>query len=1081
MKSAMLLVAVVLAGARLHAQQPPAERIRSLAMRGETATLIDAVRDYPDDSRDVVRLLLIEAGRARAAMADSALVVARRVGSAYAAAWEDSFPLAQVTRFARMDARLRVAKLASDSVRRAGNAAQGRAGIESALRLWREALRRSTTIDDTAGIAAALGNIGAGMYRLAELDSAEALLLRARSLAESVGDRRTALNAVNALGSVAKDRGDLRRAQMMYASALDLRSRIGDMRGTAADHNNLGLLSAELGEIEDARSHYEEALAVARRHAHDEAAAAALLNLGNAASIEGEYAEAARRYGEALAIYRASADDADAGLVLHNLGLLALRRGDYSTARARLNEALAIFGRVGTTADLVLVRRDLASVAAAAGDLSGAATHLQRAEQLLRGEANAELVAGVALARADLAAQLNSYPEAERQYARADVWYRRAGMAIEQAEAQQGLAMLLSERRQYARAVTALRSAARMQAASGDRRPAALTLLMIGHVLHRQGDLAGARGALERATDSLRALGDPVGEAAALGALGDLELESGKPLAAETLYRRGLSRLTKRPATTVSWQLHAGLGGVLEARGSLADAATELRAAVEEIERVAGTLTLEERRAAFLADKWDVYARLALVEHARGEPAAAFAASERMRARQMLDLLARGRVATPVAQDSALVEREQDLRRRIAELTQRLEVEERTGTARRGPDLADDPGTEPGIVREALARAQEQYAQLLLEVREEASSYGGIVRGDVSSWREVAGRLAKGEVMLEYLVGDSSTVVFAITKDSLRTVQIDVGRRTLESLVDFVRGTMARPAAAASSARAPWRAPLHRLHEYLIGPVESAGLLAGAQRLIIVPHAELHYLPFAALIRRAPREEFLIERYDIGYTPSASVWLRLGERATPRTAGVLALAPRSAALPGSREEVDAIRSLYGRDATVLVNAAATEAAFRVAASRYAVVHLATYGVLNKHNPLFSYVALNPDSDVDGRLEVHEVFGLALNARLLVLSACQTALASGLISDVPAGDDWVGLVRAFLGVGAANVIATLWPVEDRATAQVMERLYRRLRAGEAEVPALSAAQRESLRAAATADPFYWAGFVLVGGR
>ena len=124
------------------------------------------------------------------------------------------------------------------------------------------------------------------MYRRAELDSAEALLNRARSLAESVGDRRTALNAVNALGSVAKDRGDLRRAQVLYASALDLRSRIGDMRGTAADHNNLGLLSAELGEIEDARSHYEEALAVARRHAHDEAAATALLNLGNAASIE---------------------------------------------------------------------------------------------------------------------------------------------------------------------------------------------------------------------------------------------------------------------------------------------------------------------------------------------------------------------------------------------------------------------------------------------------------------------------------------------------------------------------------------------------------------------------------------------------------------------------------------------------------------------------------------------------------------------------------------------------------------------------------------------------------------------------
>jgi CHAT domain-containing protein/Tfp pilus assembly protein PilF len=1065
----------------LHAQQPPTERIRVLALRDDGASLIGAVRDYPDDSREVVRLLLIEAGRRRPESADSVLTLARRVGSAYATAWEDSFPLTQVTRFARMNARERATKLASDSVRRAGNAAQGRGGVDAALTLWREALRRSTAIRDTAGMAAALGNVGAGMYRLSELDSAEALLDRARTLAEVVGDRRTAVNALNTLGSVAKDRGDLRRAQVMYSRALDLRSRIGDMRGAAADHNNLGLLSAELGEIDDARTHYEEALSLSRRHGHDEPAAAALLNIGNAAGMEGEYVEAARRYGEALAIYRTSGNEADAALVLHNLGLLALRRGDYATAKARLTEALAVFRRVGTAADMVLVRRDLASVAAAAGDLRGASAQLQRAEQLVRGDRDPELVAGVALARADLAVQLNSFAEAERQYARAERLYRRAGNSIEQAEAQQGLAMLLGERRQYTRALATLRAAARTQSSSGDRRPAALTLLMIGHIQHRQGDLAGARRTLEQATDSLRALGDAVGEASALSTLGDLELDAGRPLAAEALYRRGLSRLTRRPATTVSWQLHAGLGRVLQGRGAFADAAAEFRASVDDIERVAATLTLEERRAAFLADKWDVYGYLALVERARGDSAAAFAASERMRARQMLDLLARGRVTRPVAMDSALVEREQDLRRRIAELTQRLEVEESTVSARRGAELTDDPGAEPGVAREALARAQEQYTQLLLEMREDASSYGPIVRGDVASWRDVARRLSDGEVMLEYLVADSSTVVFVVTRDSLRLVDLDVGRRTLESLVDFARGTITRPKATIPSARAAWRVPLRRLHEHLIAPLERAGVLSRAQRLIIVPHAELHYLPFAALIRRGARDEFLVERYDIGYAPSASVWMRLGERLAPRSDAVLALAPRSGALPGSRAEVEAIRALYGRQATVLMDGTASEAAFRTAVPRYGVVHLATYGVLNKHNPLFSYVALNPSGDVDGRLEVHEVFGLELNARLLVLSACQTALASGLVSDVPAGDDWVGLVRAFLSVGASNVIATLWPVEDRATARVMERLYRRMRAGDAEVSALSKAQREALRDEATADPFFWAGFVLVGGR
>jgi CHAT domain-containing protein len=242
----------------------------------------------------------------------------------------------------------------------------------------------------------------------------------------------------------------------------------------------------------------------------------------------------------------------------------------------------------------------------------------------------------------------------------------------------------------------------------------------------------------------------------------------------------------------------------------------------------------------------------------------------------------------------------------------------------------------------------------------------------------------------------------------------------------------------------------------------------------------LHYLPFGTLLRRRSRDEFLIERFDIGYAPSASLWVRLGERGSPANNRVLAMAPGANILPGSLDEVEAIRALYGTDATILSSDVATENTFRSSAKQYGIIHLATMGVLNQHNPLFSFVELNADSASDGRLEVHEVFGLTLHARLLVLSACQTALASGAVSDIPAGDDWVGLARAFLGAGAQQVIATLWAVEDRSTAGVMTRLHTRLRAGDSVVGALSEAQRETLRNPATAGPFYWAGFVDIGG-
>jgi CHAT domain-containing protein len=110
-----------------------------------------------------------------------------------------------------------------------------------------------------------------------------------------------------------------------------------------------------------------------------------------------------------------------------------------------------------------------------------------------------------------------------------------------------------------------------------------------------------------------------------------------------------------------------------------------------------------------------------------------------------------------------------------------------------------------------------------------------------------------------------------------------------------------------------------------------------------------------------------------------------------------------------------------------------------------------------------------------------VFGLHLTADLVVLSACQTALASGTLSDVPAGDDWVGLVRAFLSAGAARVMATLWPVQDRATATLMEKFYARYPAGSDPARALAEAQRSLLAVPATASPYYWAGFEVVGGR
>jgi CHAT domain-containing protein len=296
--------------------------------------------------------------------------------------------------------------------------------------------------------------------------------------------------------------------------------------------------------------------------------------------------------------------------------------------------------------------------------------------------------------------------------------------------------------------------------------------------------------------------------------------------------------------------------------------------------------------------------------------------------------------------------------------------------------------------------------------------------------------------------------------------------------VEFVRG-MFEPLRG-PGVDSLWRAPLRRLHRHLIAPVEATGLLQGKRRLVLVPHAELHYLPFAALLGESGPDRFLVQRYELVETPSASVWLALESKRAGPPSRLVAFAPRADVLPGSKREVETIVRIAGASGRAVIGAAATEYEFRRQGPVSGIVHLATFGILNKQNPLFSYVELASGNGHDGRLEVHEIFGLILPADLVVLSACQTGVASGSLADVPAGDDWVGLTRAFLQAGARRVVATLWSVEDWSTASFMERFYREYSSGGDPVHALAMAQRAALTAPATSHPFAWAGFIIVGG-
>lgn len=1073
---ALLLLLQAPVGAPLSLQLPSAASVRSAAEAGDSVALRTAVNVAPEATRDALNRLLARSATTDSAAALRALAAARQLATAIATQQGDSFPLSQVMRFSTWTVSQRRQKVTVDSLRRAGNVLLASEGFGPALRPWRASLRRAEAMGDTAGMAAVLGNIGAGFYRDGALDSAATYYARAAQLARVAGDQRTTLNALGGMANIERDRGNAREAQALYSQTIERRARIGDARGIAADRTNLGMLAEDLGDYRAARASYLSALDLASRLDLREAEAAALVNLGQLASLESDYAEALACYTRALEIYRSLGYRADEALVLHSLGLLQLRRGSYRGARARLTQAASLYEETGSAASFVQVQEDVARASMAMGNPQAALEALDKASSALPPESeNRQGLARLALVRGDLAVELNDYAAARRWYGTAEALARQSADLLTRAGAQQGQGYLLLLEGSGTRAVTKLSQAARAMELAGDRRAAALIKLDLAAAQADVGDPARAIAVAAEARDSLRRLGDPVGEAAALGVLAGFALQNEQPAAAESLYRTGLDLLAMKPAPGTASSLRFGLAQAEATQGRLAAASQDLRAAIRDAQRSAAFLPSLQARSAFLADKWEMYGALAQLEMARGRDSTAFEVSEQARARQFLDEVTRGPVTWRSGADTALLRREQDLRRAITELSGQLDGAPSLATLLRGPDLV---APAPSAAREALAHAEAEYTQLLTEVQQRQPAYADVVSARTASWRDVVSQLPEHAALLEYLITDSTSILFVVTRAGVRAIDLDVGRGTLASLVEFARGTVTSSVATPGVTLAS-RAPLQRLHQLLIQPAEAAGLLEGVQHLILVPHYELHYLPFAALVGAGDDGRYLVQRFDLTMVPSASVWLELARRVAPKGGDrMLAMAPAGARLPGSRDEVEAIGRL--RDATVLIGPAATKQAMLAGLSSYGTLHLATYGVLNRRNPLFSYLELAPGDEADGRLEVHDIYGLSVSARLVILSACQTGLGSGLRSDVPPGDEWVSLSRAFLSAGAQRVVSTLWPVADRGSAELMTWFHAGVAAGDGDAAALAAAQRRAIADPRLSNPFFWSGFVLTGG-
>lgn len=380
---------------------------------------------------------------------------------------------------------------------------------------------------------------------------------------------------------------------------------------------------------------------------------------------------------------------------------------------------------------------------------------------------------------------------------------------------------------------------------------------------------------------------------------------------------------------------------------------------------------------------------------------------------------------------------------------------------------------EDGDVEEAWRLSEQSRARALLDV----------VRGRVTLDRsgdtrqlgsgpltlaETKEALRANEVIVSFHSLPDRLLVWVIRRNGITGGVVAMSRAETEVAVQAFRTGAADP-------RGNVNAIARSLHAKLIEPL---GLVAG-ERLLIVPHDKLHYLPFQAL--RGP-DGYLIERHPIAVTPSSSVAIQLVRRSRPMIEKLVAfgnpeLSEAHANLPsleGAEQEVGEI-SKHFVDPTVFLGRSASKRRFRELASTARVLHIAAHAVVDEIDPLLSRILLAPGDGDTGALEAREVYELDFSGvSLVALSACETGLGR-----VARGDEILGFTRSFFTAGAAGLLVSLWEVADDSTALLMTTFYRELAAGSEAIDAMQRAQVSLLKRAKFSRPFYWAPFNLMG--
>lgn len=1008
----------------------------------------------------------------------------------------------------------------------AGNMPEAESLLERAVALF--GLSPASFPLEIASIDFMLGSFARtrGLFRKAADLYRASLAIREKTLPPDDPDTAATLNN---LSETELQLGEPEPAERHCREALRMREHsLGiDHPATQASMNSLAAMLVAANRNAEAEKLFTAALASLERHPEDNADTIAVIinNIGELFRKTGGYSKAEEfcRRAYEMRKSRHGEDSAEAASSLASLAAAKEMNGKYAEAEAAFTHALAIKTRLlgGTHPEIAVLKGNLASLYEALSRFSEAEPLLLDALEIRR-KTFGENHPATALLLCRLGAFLFDQGRTASGLALQEQGCAILGQRLGPGNPDRGAALCNlgachARLDQFEQAELALSEGiAIASAAFGAGHPTVTNgLNQLAEVLHRRGKASEAFGLLERALQIQETTVGPDHPdfAITLSNLGILHMEAGH----DTIARRYLERAASILANSVG---NSDLNsiGCIESIARIDDRQGRL---LEGINGHLRAISLEEENA--VRNRSEQYAMIhrvrqsepltgflsSLAKLSRLSPAqarpfeeTAFELMESCKSRRFIEQMSRSTAARIQGIPDDVRQRMREANASLQQVGQQLRQERKKSSRDRNIELLKELENRFGTrlrelktIENALVASFPEYAALVRPER--------LTVGDVR--REL---LHENERLIEFWEGEGYLHAAIISSGSYRFVSHEVGSEALRlSIVKF------RKAIRTLSDLPTFKVAALGLAREIFQPFLSDAEIRETSRLIIVPSAYLANVPFEALVLTETGNDFahleyLFTRLPISYAPSVSALkeIRRSEtsRGSPRTATAPVLlvgdpvyastetasGPTTGLepLPGTRVEIARIAGLYrGNPQTpdIRLGAEASESFIKKASAngslaRFPIVHFAVHGIMPGQvegcsEPCLA-LSTSGDAAEDGFLTMSEIFGLRLDAALIVLSACNTGVVDVALPNL---ESLSGFARAFFHAGARRLLLTLWSISDTATVEFMSSFYAHLLRADRPLEALWEARTRMLSIPGLAHPFFWAPFVLIG--